>query len=179
MAEIKSTLDLVMERTKHLSMSAEEKAGQQKQDFEKKLQGLLQQYADNVLSDDELLERVTVSQAEMHIDDQMLVVSAVLQRIQPELDNAHWLLLVRQLAPAAYTPLENALVDYQDKVTALAQKGAQGQLERLARDHGVSGSAAVPNLQKDASHQEALFAVKNESQTRLSHIFNSLQCLVH
>ena len=179
MAEIKSTLDLVMERTRHLTLSTEEKAGQQKKDFEKKLQGVLQKYADNALSDDELMERVTALQAEMHIDDQMLVVSAVVERIQPELGNAHWLSLLSQLAPAAYTPLEKALADYQDKVTALAQKGAQGQLERLARDHGVNGSAAVPNLQKDASHQEALFALKNEFQTRLSHISHSLQCLVH
>ena len=69
MAEIKSTLDLVMERTKHLTMSSEERVGQQQKDFEKKLQGVLQQYADKVLAIDELMERVTGLQADFKIDD--------------------------------------------------------------------------------------------------------------
>ena len=42
MAEIKSTLDLVMERTRHLSQSTAEKEAQRRGDFEKRLQGLLQ-----------------------------------------------------------------------------------------------------------------------------------------
>ena len=43
MSEIKSTLDLVMERTRQMTLSAEEKAHQKKADCEKRLQSLLLQ----------------------------------------------------------------------------------------------------------------------------------------
>ena len=105
MAEIKSTLDLVMERTRHLTMSTEERAGQQKKDFEKKLNGLLQQYEDKVLALDELMERISALKADQHLDDDLSVASAVVQRIQPGMDNAHWLALIKRLAPAVVTQL--------------------------------------------------------------------------
>ena len=167
MAEIKSTLELVMERTKHMSMSAEERAGQQKKGFEKKLQGLLQQYADTVFSRDELLEKMAALQKEMKIDDQKLAVSAVFQRIQSDLDNEQWLSLVRRLAPTAYTPLKQALEDYRDKVAILSQKSEQRQLENLARQYAIQGAAIVPNLRKWAHHQEELFALQHDIDTAI------------
>lgn len=167
MAEIKSTLDLVMERTRHLTMSAEEKAGQQKKDFEKKLQGLQQQYEDGVLSIDEFMEHVTGLQTDLFIDDPMFVVSSVLQRIQPARDNAHWLRLIQRLAPAASIPLEHTLADYREKVAVLIRKDEQHHLESLAGDHGIRGSAVLPNLDKDARHQEALSGLDSETRARI------------
>jgi len=172
MAEIKSTLDLVMEKTKHLTMSSEERAGQQQKDFENKFMGLLQQYADNALSNDELLERMTALQKELEIDAPELVVSAVVQRIQPDLDNEHWLSLVGRLAPAGYTPLKEALENYKGKVTVLSQKSEQRLLENLTIEHGIQGSAVVPNVLAYAPHQEGLSVLKLEIQTRIDKVIN-------
>lgn len=144
----------------------------QHRDFEKKLQGLLQQYADKALSDDELLERITALQKELQVDDEKRVVSAVVQRIQPGLDNAHWLPLVGRLAPAAITPLKEALADYRDKVAVLSQKSEQRLLENLAREHEIQGSAVVPNILTYAPHQEDLSVLKIEFQTRIDKIIN-------
>jgi len=54
MGEIKSTLDLVMEKTKHLSLSDEEKQNQKKIESQKRINGLLQKYQDQVLSMEQL-----------------------------------------------------------------------------------------------------------------------------
>lgn len=167
MAEIKSTLDLVMERTKHLSMSAEERAGQQKQAFEKKLNGLLQQYEDKALAVDELVEKVTELQADLNIDGAMSALTAVVQRMQPGLDNAHWLSLVRLMAPDVCTHLEKALSDFSDRVSTLSRKGEQRFLENLARDHGIHGTAVVPSLKKDASFQDKLSVLRREALDRI------------
>ena len=59
MGEIKSTLDLVMEKTKHLSLSDEEKQSQKKAELEKRVNGLLQKYQDQVLSLEQLLGEYT------------------------------------------------------------------------------------------------------------------------
>ena len=174
MAEIKSTLDLVMERTKHLTLSAEEKSGQRKKDFDKKLNGLLQQYEDTILSDSELLEKTAALQADLSMDDDRLVVSAVAQRINPELDNAHWLALIKNLAPAACTPLEQALVDYRDKVATVVQKSEQVHLEMLARDQGIRGSAVGLNPQKYATLQEELASLKKDTTARIEEVLQNL-----
>jgi hypothetical protein len=171
MADIKSTLELVMERTKHLTMSAEEKSGQQKKDFEKKLNGLLQQYEDKALAVDELMERISALQADLHLDDDLSVASAVVQCIQPGMDNAHWLALIERLAPAVVTQqLEQALVDYREKAAVLVRKGEQDHVEHLAREHDIQGSAVVPNLNKDAPIREELSAVKIETRERIDSI---------
>ena len=54
MGEIKSTLDLVMEKTRHLTLSQEEKEDQKRIEVNKKLQGLLQKYQDNLLKKENL-----------------------------------------------------------------------------------------------------------------------------
>jgi hypothetical protein len=57
MAEIKSTLDLVLEKTKHLTLTAEEKAEMQLQDFFKKVPGYVTQILDLSLMPEQLLEK--------------------------------------------------------------------------------------------------------------------------
>ena len=173
MAEIKSTLDLVMERTRHLTMSTEERAGQRKKDFEKKLNGLLQQYEDKVLDLDELMERISALQANLHLDDDLSVASAVVQRIQPGMDNAHWLALIKRFAPGVVTQLEEVLADNQERVAALVRKGEQDHVEHLAREHDIQGSAVVPNLNKDAPIQKKLSALKIETRERIDNMIQA------
>ena len=174
MAEIKSTLDLVMERTRHLTMSPEERAGQQKQDFEKKLNGLLQQYEDKALAVDELVERVTGLRTDFTIDSDMPVLTAVVQRIQPGLDNAHWLALIKRFAPLAVTQLEEILADNQEKAAALVGKKEQHHLDRLSRDYGIQGSAVAPNFEKDIPLQEALLVLINETRARIEGVIQNV-----
>ena len=50
MGEIKSTLDIVLEKTKHLKLSQDEKRAQKSKEFEKRLMGLLQKYLDQLLN---------------------------------------------------------------------------------------------------------------------------------
>jgi hypothetical protein len=160
-----------MERTKHLTLSTEERAGQQKQDFEKKRNGLLQQYEDKVLALDELMERISALQADLHLDDDLSFASAVVQRIQPGMDNAHWLALIKRLAATVVTQqLEKALVDYHEKAAVLVRKGEKDRVEHLAREHDIQGSAVVPNLNKDASIREKLSALKIETRERIDNI---------
>jgi len=171
MAEIKSTLDLVMERTRHLTMSTEEKAGQQKAEFQKKLKGLLQQYEDNMLSADELMEKSATLQADLSKKDDLIAVSAIAGRLRPGMDNAHWLALIKRFAPRAVPQLEEILADHQEKAAALVRKKEQHHLDTLYRDYGIQGSAVAPNFGKDAPLQEALRVVEKETQTRIGGVF--------
>jgi len=58
MAEIKSTLDLVLERTRHLTLSAVEKGEIEVREALKKVSGYLSRYRDGVLSLEALLKEM-------------------------------------------------------------------------------------------------------------------------
>ena len=58
MAEIKSTLDLVMEKTRHLTLSDEEKQEQKENEFKIKLKGPAQKFQDQTINKRELKKEI-------------------------------------------------------------------------------------------------------------------------
>lgn len=167
MGDIKSTLDLVMERTRHLSLSAEEKTRQQRDAFQKRLNGLLQQYADDALAIDALQDRIAALQSELQVTDPQALLQAVFSRIDPENSNRRWLDLVAELMPAARQGLEEVLADCRQQQTDLLQVSEQRLQDRFARHHGISGSALQPNPQKDHRYRESLAELHQSTRSRI------------
>ena len=64
MAEIKSTLDIIMERTKNLTMTDEEKASFRRKEAEGKVKGWIQKYQDGAIGLDKLKSDFKKEQAE-------------------------------------------------------------------------------------------------------------------
>jgi hypothetical protein len=136
MGEIKSTLELVMERTRHLSLSDEDRARQQKADFDNRLRGLLQQYADGVLTIDALKDRIACLRTELDVIDRRALVAGVVSRIDPDQDNRRWLDLLGVTDPALGHHLEKILFDYScRKGETLQKKEDQSFLNAGLKDH--------------------------------------------
>lgn len=170
MGEIKSTLDLVMEKTRHMTLSAEEKARQQKADFEKRLQGLLQQYEDQVLSTDELRKRIEQLQAELKVYERQLVAEAVLMRIDPDSISERQLDMVSSLVPSARIILQKILESHREKHAEFFQAGKQLLLDKLAGQHGIKGSAVLPNIEKDPLTRQHLIFLQHETQKKIKEL---------
>ena len=167
MGEIKSTLDLVMERTRNLSMSDDEKARQRQADFEKRLQGLLIRYDESVLTLENLKARIEALKTEHKITDQALVMKAVLGRINPDADNKIWLELVAALSPGTTDPIEEILDDYRQQQKELLKTGEAQMQARLSDEYGIKGSAVIANPLKDEQYLEKLLALQDETRTRI------------
>mgnify|MGYP006293323915 CR=1 FL=1 len=167
MGEIKSTLDLVMERTGHLSMSAEEKEAKRREDFLKRLQGLLQQYLDEGQTAERLLEHVAALRKEMDLADDHLPALAVLGRIDPDQKNDRWFELLEHLAPGACNALRDLLEQYRQKRSHHLQAARKAARESLAREQGITGSAVAPNPLKNAACLNALAALRDETRTAI------------
>jgi len=167
MGEIKSTLDLVMEKTRNLSLSAEEKETQKKADFEKRLQGLLQQYADNMETVETLQERLSALQAELGVTDTHILLAALFKRIHPGRDNQQWLVLLGRMAPETYAPLEKTLLEYETQQADLKEAAGRRLLDQLAHNHDICGSAVIPNPQQESGYQGDMDALRQETQTRI------------
>ena len=174
MGEIKSTLDLVMERTRHLSLSAEEKEAQRREAFGKRLQGLLQQYADGAMPMDELQDRMTALGKETGVTGNRLSVKAVLDRIDPDQDNDRWLALLEHLAPAIGRPLVAMLAAYKEDQAVLLQTGQKQLREQLFQDHGIAGAAVVPNPRQDPAIQKNLMALRNETTGKVEKLLQEM-----
>lgn len=174
MVEIRSTLDLVMERTRHLSLSAEEKEAQRREDFGKRLQGLLQQYADGAMAMDELQDRMAALGEETGVTGNRPAVKAVLDRIDPDQDNDRWLALLKHLAPAVARPFATLLATYKEDRAALLQTGQKQLRDRLLRDHGITGAAVVPNPRQDPVTQKNLTALRNETTGKVEKLLQGM-----
>ena len=172
MGEIKSTLELVMARTRHLSLSDEEKARQQQADFDKRLQGLLQQYSDGALSVDALQDRITALQVELKLEDPHMLAGGVARRIDPDQDNQCWLDLLRETAPALCGPLKAVLVEFSASKRERLQAGERRLRQDLAEGHGIAGPAVVPNAQKDRACRAELAALRQQALDRLEAVVN-------
>jgi len=163
MGEIKSTLDLVMERTRHLSLSDEERSRQQEEAYDKRLKGLLQQVADGTLTVDGFRDRSAALQAELKVSGRQALAAGIAGRLDPDQDNRVWMELFGAIAPAACAPVEQVADAYRKRRRALCQAGEKRLQACLARDHGISGSAVIPNPLKEPACRKDLADLKKQA----------------
>lgn len=168
MGEIKSTLDLVMERTQNMSLSDDEKARQQQDEYEKRLQGLLQKYADGIFGLDRLQAEIGRLQQSMGLNDQTALVDAVRKRIEPDGNSGRWLDLMARLAPAISRTLADILKTYRTRRDECIETAERRLRRRLMQAHGIAGSAVAPNHQKDRRCRDDLAGLKRETEDRLA-----------
>jgi hypothetical protein len=172
MGEIKSTLDLVMERTRHLSMSAQEKLQQRQTEFAKRLQGLLQQYADGAMAVERLRDQINTLQARFSMTDPEPVLTGIIKRIDPEKDNQPWLALLTDRAPVISRRLEEILTTFQKERASLFAVTGERLREAMARRHGINGSAVVPNPATNPDFVEQLAQLRQKTHSRLNDLLH-------
>jgi len=168
MGEIKSTLDLVMERTQNMSLSDEEKARQQRDEYEKRLQGLLQKYADGGYGLDRLQAEIGRLQQSMRFNDQTALRNAVRRRIEPDGNPGRWLDLMARLAPEISRSLADILKTYRTRRDECIETAERRLRRRLIQAHGIAGSAVSPNPRKDRRCRDDLSALRREAEDRLT-----------
>ena len=168
MGEIKSTLDLVMERTRHLTLSDEEKQQQRREEGGKRLQGLLQQYADGALNIAQLDAGMRRLQDEFDVDAPRQMVADALGRIDPDQENRQWLALLRDAGPAeTLAGTEAALADYRTERRRMDADQAEAARERLAAA-GIAGTAVVPNPDAEPVWQQAMADLRRRFDAKIA-----------
>lgn len=175
MAEIKSTLDLVMEKTRHLTLSREEKTAQTLRSVRDSIAGWLQKFDDRHLDATALtreLDRLQVP-GDSRIAD--LTAAVILERLDLERPDRQRLGLLQDYCGRDVTALENCLQAFSEALRNAADEHGAALLGDLARERGIEGTAVVPHLEIDAAWQatvaqlrEAFTATLNAEKKRLS-----------
>ena len=112
MAEIKSTLDIIMEKTKDLSLSPEEKEAIKRKEIAGKLKGLWAKYMDGLMDFNTFRSEVNL----LTKDDQAIVedalVKGALDRIDPEKDNHMCLDILEQVARVDISGIQSLIAEF-------------------------------------------------------------------
>ncbi len=167
MAEIKSTLDLVMEKTRHLKLNSREKAARQRDEFEKKIGGLLQQFDDRRIRLDQLKARLDQLRAECDVDDRKTLCRRIVARLPLGGDNRHWLELLEALCRVGQDDAAAVLQTFRRQSETLKETLLTRRREELAAEYGIRGSAVVPNLGRSHEWSAARRRIQEQFRSEL------------
>ena len=176
MGEIKSTLDIVMEKTKHLSLSHEERDNQKTAEIEKKIKGLLQKLQDQTLPKKRLSSEYEGLKKDYHLSDDSIFMNEVFSRLDLDKNNHLWLTLLKDMCGGNTKEIESVLYDYQDELNSAASYKMVELRENLARTHFISGSAVVPNLEADEEWQAEAAELRSKFGRLLDEVKGTLEC---
>lgn len=162
MGEIKSTLDLVMEKTKNLSLSNEEREQQKNTEIKSRLRGLVQKFQDNILSADNFRSDYQRLKKEYERTNNSHLIAEICSQILPGKDNRALFDLLAEFKASGFEGLKSALQEFQTVLDTAAEQRRRILKDQLAQTHFISGSAVVPNLENDAEWRQTSEKIKQK-----------------
>lgn len=168
MGEIKSTLDLVMEKTKHLTFSDKEKADQQLAEAKKKIYGLVRKYQDGLMGKTYIEKEMDVFRKTYAFNMDDILMQTLLDGLKLGDKNESFLKLLRDICGIDVSNFERLFDDFLNKVGDAAKERVKTIKGDLAKKQSISGSAVVPNLEADQEWLSMLSEIKARFQKILS-----------
>jgi hypothetical protein len=154
MGEIKSTLDLVMERTRNMTLSDEERREQAAESFRRALDGLMRRYSEGSLKLSETRREVADLKASNPEATDEAIREGLLARVSVEGPADGVLTLLRDVTGLDPAPLVDLRSACEAELREAMTRRMAERKEELARVHGISGSAVVPNPRTDPTWSE-------------------------
>ena len=167
MGEIKSTLELVLEKTKHLTLSEQEKEEQKHSELKMKIAGLLQKYLDKMVKKQQLDKELADLQKTYELSDYTFLNNEIIDKLGLDTDNGPLLGLIKEFSGLNVTEFELIVQKYQDAVQSATRKRIAKAKQLLTEEHGISGSAIVPNLDADGAWKTEMQGIEDEFQQQL------------
>lgn len=152
MAEIKSTLELVMERTQHLHMTEEDKRRQADEEFTEAVCRLVSKRLDGQIGMDRFKTELN-RLSEMDGACKMRAAVEILRRIDPLTDSSPLLDLMEHGLGLDISSIEAALKQFGERLHSEQDRAVERTRADLFKK-GVSGGAVIPNVEADAEWQE-------------------------
>lgn len=166
MGEIKSTLDLVLEKTRNLSLSKEEKESLVQQEMEKKIQGLCNKFAENVVPLNRLKEEIEKLKEDRKSHVYSLLKRYLLSNInldKEDLPELSALSEITGLDTSIIASIQGRYKLEKEEAKEICRKKAFDVLEK----RGISGSAVAPNLDKTKDWNQLLKDLRKKYQEKL------------
>ena len=169
MAEIKSTLDIIMEKTKGLTMTEEEKEAFRKKETEGKVRGLLQRFLDGFIDAERLKDGIRSLGEKRYTVAREALFRECVGRMEPGADNTILLDALENAAGLDISPIQKIILDYNQDLEQ--QKMDRKQvLQKNLDGLGISGTAVIPNIHADQEWIRYLSEMKKGFQKKIENI---------
>jgi hypothetical protein len=155
MGEIKSTLDLVMEKTKHLTMSEKEKKEGRIRDAGGKIKGMIQKFEDGWMNDIQFKKELDKIEESIDIPVLATLLEELLEGLNLFEDNRQRLKLLHDFCGLPVEEILSALEKFNEEHQHALHEIMESKKAEIDKKHGISGSAVTPNLDSD-SHWQTL-----------------------
>ena len=143
MGEIKSTLDIIMEKTKGLTMTEAEKEELRHKELAGKIKGWVQKYLDDLIN----LETLK-SELKKESDIRKILKKELLERLELDGDNEKMFQLIKELLGIKKDPFVIIISNFQKEVARESSKRLDTMKKQLTKKR-IFGSAVIPNLNHD------------------------------
>ena len=176
MGEIKSTLDLVMEKTKNLNLSDAEKQDQKNKEFESRLNGLLQKFQDQIITleqfkaEYQMLREYYSLKSTQHEH----LLNVLCAWIELGKDNQVLLGLLSEFTDSRIEGIASVLQDFDTDIQTAAEAQSKIAKDKLASEHSISGSAVVPNLENNEAWLKKAGEIRTTFEESLNQAKNKL-----
>lgn len=174
MAEIKSTMDIIMEKAKKFSVTEEEKQGFRRQDLEGKIKGLVQKTIDGILDSERFRGELAALQAKDKDLVYPILKEELVARLEVEANSEALLKMLKNTAGPAWESVRKILADFESKARRQKDSHLKILLEHL-RKGGISGSSVLPNLDADSEWLRVRSELRMQIQERIRDQLESLQ----
>ncbi len=165
MAEIKSTLELVMERTRNLSMSEADKLEQAAKEFKEAVNRLCLKYLEGQIGLDRFEQEF--SRLDGGPCAKADAAAEIARRIDPTVDNGPLLRLIEDGLDGDISGFETILGDFHRKAQAEDARAVR-QVSAGLLERGILGTAVVPNLETDRDRTRKLGEMVEAFQEELA-----------
>ena len=148
MGEIRSTMDIIMEKAKGLTMSEEEKEAFRKKETEGKVRGLFQRFLDGFIDSERLKDEIGSLGEKRYAVAREALLRECMGRMEPGADNTILLDALENAAGLDIAPIRKIILDYNQDLEQ--QKMDRKQvLQKNLEGLGISGTAVIPNIHAD------------------------------
>lgn len=166
MGEIRSTLDIIMEKAERVTVTDEEKEAFMKSEVKGKVRGLLQKHLDGIINKERLKKEVEAMAGERYVVATAVLKKECLDRIEPGEDNRPLLEILAYVVGLDTKPIGELLSRYRQEQEENRGNRESALKERL-KDQGISGTAVLPNLGADPEWTRYLSEMKARFRQRI------------
>lgn len=171
MGEIKSTMDIIMEKTKGLTMSEEEKSEYRQQKLTGKVRGLIQKFLDGILDLDKFKVEVALISDIQEDRVNRTVIEESISCMELGQQNEPIFRLLRETIGVDTGPvleIEKAYMDRLEREKTVLEKSIKKKL----KGKGISGSAVIPNIEADPDWKQYLSNENEAFRAKISSCLN-------
>ncbi|MBN2297704.1 MAG: hypothetical protein JXM72_03880 [Deltaproteobacteria bacterium] len=165
MAKIKSTLDLVMERTKNLNMTEKDREKLQEKQNTEKARMWVQRYLGRRMDADELKHELE-KQSRQYPEIRSLVCKELAKFLDPAGDNTMVLYALEKALGADPQSIRDLMQSYETDLKNQMSRYADQMISSLNQE-GFFGSSLAPNLARNPQWQEYVSRAHQGLQARI------------